>query len=104
MVDAVRADPPRPGRVHRFELDRPLARTTRTASSHGFGLDDAIRDWLSARSDCTGRIGVIGFCMGSGYALVLATGHRYAAASTNYGGCPSVLSGFTWAGGRSQSR
>jgi hydrogenase maturation protease len=43
VVDAVRADPPRPGRVHRLELDRPLARATRTASSHGFGLDDAIQ-------------------------------------------------------------
>jgi hydrogenase maturation protease len=29
--------------VHRFVLDRPLAGTTPTASSHGFGLDDAIR-------------------------------------------------------------
>jgi hydrogenase maturation protease len=43
VVDAVRADPPRPGRVHRFVLDQPLAGATRTASSHGFGLDDAIR-------------------------------------------------------------
>jgi len=43
VVDAVRADPPRPGRLHRFVLDRPLAGATRTASSHGFGLDDAIR-------------------------------------------------------------
>jgi hydrogenase maturation protease len=43
VVDAVCADPPRPGRVHRFELDRPLAGATRTASSHGFGLDDAIQ-------------------------------------------------------------
>ena len=43
VVDAIRTDPPRPGRVHRFVLDRPLAGTTRTASSHGFGLDDAVR-------------------------------------------------------------
>jgi hydrogenase maturation protease len=43
VVDAVRADPPRPGRVHRFELDQTLAEATRTASSHGFGLDDAIQ-------------------------------------------------------------
>jgi hydrogenase maturation protease len=35
VVDAVRADPLRPGRVHRFELDRPLAGASRTASSHG---------------------------------------------------------------------
>lgn len=43
VVDAVRADSPCPGRVHRFVLDRPMAKTTRTASSHGFGLDDAVR-------------------------------------------------------------
>jgi hydrogenase maturation protease len=43
VVDAVRADPPCPGRVYRFVLDRPLTRMTRTASSHGFGLDDAVR-------------------------------------------------------------
>jgi len=43
VVDAVRADPSRPGRIYRFVLDRPLAGTNRTASSHGFGLDDAVR-------------------------------------------------------------
>ena len=43
VVDAVRASPPRPGTVHRFTMDRPAAGTTRAASSHGFGLDDAVR-------------------------------------------------------------
>jgi hydrogenase maturation protease len=44
VVDAVRAEPPQPGTVHRFVVDRPTARSraTRAASSHGLGLDDAI--------------------------------------------------------------
>ena len=42
VVDAVRAQPPHPGRVHRFVVDRPRAGGPRTASSHGFGLGDAI--------------------------------------------------------------
>ncbi len=42
VVDAVRAQPPHPGRIHRFVVDRPGAGIARTASSHGLGLDDAI--------------------------------------------------------------
>ena len=42
VVDAVRAQPPHPGRVHRFVMDRPGTDAGRTASSHGFGLDEAI--------------------------------------------------------------
>jgi len=41
VVDAVRAAPPRPGKVHRFVVDRPGTGTA-AASSHGLGLDDAI--------------------------------------------------------------
>jgi len=42
VVDAVRAAPPDPGRVHRFVVDRPGTPAGRAASSHGFGLDEAI--------------------------------------------------------------
>lgn len=42
VVDAVRAEPTVPGRLHRLVLDHPAMRTGGPVSSHGFGLDDAI--------------------------------------------------------------
>lgn len=48
---------------------RALARRT------GEAVDDldAARATLAQRPDCTGRIGVAGFCMGGGFALVMGT-------------------------------
>lgn len=47
---------------------------------------ETVRSWLIDHPASSGRVGVVGFCLGGGFALTLATRGDFQAASSNYGG------------------
>ena len=77
-----------PDLYHRGGRARCLFETMRAlGEGEGRAFDDieAARRALAERDDCTGRVGVIGFCMGGGYAMATAAKGSFDSASVNYG-------------------
>lgn len=73
---------------------RKCLKATFKALQRGAGqaFDDieATKAWVTARSNCSGKVGVIGFCMGGAFALQLAP-RGYDVSGVNYGMLPKDL-------------
>lgn len=62
-------------------------------AGHGPTYDDlvAARQHLLADARCTGKVGLVGFCMGAGFCLQLAPRGLFDAAAPNYGLAPKDI-------------
>jgi carboxymethylenebutenolidase len=72
----------------RLACVRAAFRELGAGSGRMFDDLDAARAWVAGRQQCSGQVGVIGFCLGGGFALLAAPRPGYGAASVNYGRVP----------------
>ncbi|MGV9680595.1 dienelactone hydrolase family protein [Nocardia sp. NPDC003482] len=83
-----------PALFRRGNRIRCVVETMRTLSANqGPAVDDlrAAGTYLADDDRCTGKVGVVGFCMGGGFCLLLAPTGTFDAAAPNYGFLPKDL-------------
>ncbi len=76
-------------RANTFSCLRSIVMDLRAQRGPTFDAIDAARARLVSDEGCTGRVGVIGYCMGGGFSLLLAAGERYDVSGVNYGDVPN---------------
>jgi carboxymethylenebutenolidase len=67
-----------------------IARSLSSGEGRAFDEIHAARQWLADREDSTEKVGVLGFCLGGAFALLLA-GQGFHASAAMYGQLPSRL-------------
>lgn len=67
-----------------------LMRSARSGTGVALAQLQAARSLLTARADCTGQVGVAGFCLGGSFALLLA-GRGFNVSAVQYGQLPRAL-------------
>lgn len=67
-----------------------VARSMSTGTGEAAEQITAVREWLASRDDCTGKVGIAGFCMGGGFAIVMASS-GFDASAVQYGRLPKNL-------------